>query len=55
MAVVTGFFEVTSGERASQEFDFQGGRCGYMVLDAVPARNTRLGLGIATHWCNVLA
>ena len=33
MAVVTGFFEVTSGERASAEFDFQGGRCGYMVLD----------------------
>ena len=34
MAVVTGFFEVTSGERASEEFDFGGGNCGYMVIDA---------------------
>ena len=31
MAVVTGFFEVTSGERASEEFDFGGGNCGYMM------------------------
>ena len=34
MAVVTGFFEVTSGERASEEFYFGGGNCGYMVIDA---------------------
>ena len=33
MAVVTGFQDVTSGERASEEFDFGGGRCGYMVVD----------------------
>ena len=39
MAVVTGFQDVTSGERASEEFDFGGGRCGYMVVD-VPKHNT---------------
>ena len=33
MAVVTGMQEITSGERASEEFDFKGGRCGYMVID----------------------
>ena len=32
MAVVTGMQEITSGERASEEFDFNGGRCGYMVI-----------------------
>ena len=33
MAVVTGMQEITSGERASEGFDFNGGRCGYMVID----------------------
>ena len=33
MAVLTGFNDVTSGERASLEWDFKGGRCGYMVLE----------------------
>ena len=33
MAVVTGMQEITSGELASEQFDFGGGRCGYMVLD----------------------
>ena len=33
MAVVVGFNDITSGERASVEFDFRGGRCGYLVTD----------------------
>lgn len=31
MALVSGFQEVTSGDRESQEFDFAGGGIGYMV------------------------
>ena len=34
MALVSGFQEVTSGERASEEFDFRGGGIGYAVTDA---------------------
>ena len=33
MALVTGFQEVTSGERESLAFDFQGGAIGYIVTD----------------------
>ena len=33
MAVKSGFQTITSGERASKEFVFQGGRIGYAVVD----------------------
>ena len=33
MALTTGINEVTSGTRASKEFDFRGGGIGYMVID----------------------
>ena len=33
MAVVSGLQEVTSGERASDTFFFEGGGIGYMVID----------------------
>ena len=33
MAISTGFREVTSGARASEEFIFEGGGIGYMVTD----------------------
>ena len=34
MALVTGLQEVTSSERATQTFSFQGGGIGYMVTGA---------------------
>ena len=33
MALQSGFQEITSGERASEEFDFRGGRIGFAVVD----------------------
>ena len=33
MAITTGWQEVTSGERSSQEFYFEGGRLAYAVTD----------------------
>ena len=33
MAIVSGFQDITTGERESDEFDFRGGRIGYAVTD----------------------
>ena len=54
MAVVTGMQEITSGERASEGFDFKGGRCGYMVADA-PQHHSQLGFRVSSAGCNLLA
>ena len=37
MAIRPGWNNVTSGNRASHAFDFEGGRIGYLVLDAAAA------------------
>ena len=37
MAINKSWNDVTSGERASDEFYFEGGRIGYLVLDAASA------------------
>ena len=53
MAVLTGFNDVTSGERASKGFYFHGGRCGYMVtgvLNTVPNWNLEFLPPGATSW-----
>ena len=53
MGFATGMQEITSGERASIEFDFKGGRCGYLVTD-VPNNSPDWNLEMlplgATSW-----